>query len=417
MNREKLLGCSIINIVIILLFFSSCGKNKQELSCDTDVPNDSVPVIETFGKPIIFDVKNDYPQKTITFQDIADVEYVSLETSEEALVGQDAVFSVYKKVIICANYSSGEIMFFNRNGNLLSLFNHKGGSGKEYTLISSYTYDEKNDELFILDYNPLRRILVYSANGVFKREIKINKKDRYITKILNYDENTLITRKKYLLDAELLKNKEAVKDYCMISKKDGSIVSFINLKLVNSIPTFLQRGENMFARCFTQKDIFNAENKTFIADISSDTIFRLNSNGGLIPFIVRKPSINESTPPNVLLVPIMNDRYVFVTKFKYDYLSEKSPGLYNVFDYIIEINDRKISCVKFINNDFSNDEKDLYQYQFMDIETSWNNAASIYTAETLVNALRKNALKGKLKEISTTLHEEDNPVIMILNLR
>lgn len=417
MNRERLIGCKIIILLIALLFFSSCGKNKQELSRDTDTTVDPVPVMETRGKPIIFDVKNDYPKKTIAFQDIADVEYVSLETSEEALVGQDAVFSVYKKVIICANYSSGEIMFFNRNGNLLSLFNHKGGSGKEYTLISSYTYDEKNDELFILDFNPLRRILVYSANGLFKREIKINKKDRYITKILNYDENTLITRKKYLLDADIFKNKEAVKDYCLISKKDGSLVSTINLKLVNSIPTFLQRGENMFARCFSQKDIINTESKTFIADISSDTIFRLASNGDLNPFIVRSPSIKESTPPIVLLIPIMNDRYVFVIKFKYDYLSEKSPGLYNVFDYFIEINDRKISCVKFINNDFSKDEKVLFHYQFMDIETSWNNAASIYKAETLVDALKNNALKGKLKEISTTLHEEDNPVIMILNFR
>lgn len=129
-----------ISLVIFLVVLLSCKHRDLASVSDTKNISDSEIFKDEINIPYMIDLNQDYEERKICFQDIADVEYVALETRDDRLIGQDAVYNISNEIIICANYGSGEFLFFNRKGNLMSHFSHQGGSGEEYQRISSYNY-------------------------------------------------------------------------------------------------------------------------------------------------------------------------------------------------------------------------------------------------------------------------------------
>ena len=83
----------------------------------------------------VFDFSKNYPQKKMRLQEMADIEYVPLETTDDILLSDGAVLSaVTDKYILVHETRHGDIFVFDRNtGKLYSHFNHKGQSGQEYT--------------------------------------------------------------------------------------------------------------------------------------------------------------------------------------------------------------------------------------------------------------------------------------------
>ena len=113
------------------------------------------PQSKTGDLPVI-DFSKSYPKKEIILQDMADIEYVPLETTDDVLLSERAVLSyVSDNYILVHEPERGDIYVFNRTGKIVSHFNHKGQSGREYIAIkdeigsNGTIFDEKNEEIFV----------------------------------------------------------------------------------------------------------------------------------------------------------------------------------------------------------------------------------------------------------------------------
>ena len=168
----------IFNLFVASLLLSSCTRHNQM----EDI--------------IIVNVENDYPKKEYILQDIANVEYVKLESTDE-FVTKGLVRSVSDNYIVTFNGGrDGDIFLFDRKtGKSIRKFNHLGQGGEDYTMLTDIVLDEQNEELFVVDYR-VRKIVVYDLLGNYHRTLKFSD-DSYYNFIYNYDKNHLIVYKGY----------------------------------------------------------------------------------------------------------------------------------------------------------------------------------------------------------------------------
>ena len=90
------------------------------------------------------DVMADYPEKELILQDLMDVEYIALETTDD-FITKGAVKAIGKDIMLVTNRGSdGEILVFDKNGKGLRKINRLGQSGEEYTQLTGLVLDEDN---------------------------------------------------------------------------------------------------------------------------------------------------------------------------------------------------------------------------------------------------------------------------------
>ena len=138
----------------------------------------------------------------------------------------------------------------------------------------------------------------------------------------NFDDETLLV---YDMVALSQGRKKSEKPYMLLSKKDGSIVHTfdVNLPVRYSNRIAIDLGNNMFSSSSipTPNNRYFGHQDFVIADISSDTIYRLTNNRDLTPWIVRKPSVHSSELKMVWSVPLTTDKFddnpvLVIAKFK-----------------------------------------------------------------------------------------------------
>ena len=157
----------------ILLCAALCacgGGNAKQPVADVETTKDTMQVTKGVSKPggiPVLDVNKKYPKKTLYLQDLGDVEYVPIETTESMLWRGSEVYFVDDKYIIGANDDCG-VMVHDRNGKALHSFNKKGKGPQEWQEISDLCYDSGTDEIFILSMLACK-IYVYDIKGNFKR--------------------------------------------------------------------------------------------------------------------------------------------------------------------------------------------------------------------------------------------------------
>lgn len=71
------------------------------------------------------DVNKVYPEKEIFLQDVADIEYIPLETNEEMLF-QGTIAAVSDKGILGVSQQGGKLFLFDRDGKAKNLICRKG---------------------------------------------------------------------------------------------------------------------------------------------------------------------------------------------------------------------------------------------------------------------------------------------------
>jgi len=396
------------SILFLSFLLSACGNKAQEKTSKTDekikTQTNDVKI------PILLDLNKTFPEREVNYQDIAEVEYVPLETKDNVLIGQRNRILITNNSIICCNRGKDEFLFFDKKGHFVKSFCHKGGSGEEYQNVMGLAYDEKSDELFVNDSFHKQKVLVYSSNGQFKR--KFQTRDR-LNELMIFDDKNLIARKCYLWEEDL-ENPKKSKDYLLLSRKDGSISSTIDLDNINKIPTMLDR-EDLSYFPIKPNDIVRFKNGFILADISSDTIYKMGLDLKLMPFIIRQPAIqkvNQTTLLNQVLC--MTDKYAILAKSNYSF-GPGIPTIKQIYEIVVDLKKNDVFNAKFINKDFPTNENFLYF--FTDIKTPENTAASLLEASDLLEALDEDKLSGPLKKIALTLKEDDNPVVILLKFK
>ncbi len=378
-------------LTVSLLLLISCGNEKKQ---------NTLPC---------FDVNESYPKKEIILQDIANVEYISLETRDDVLVGGGVVRSVGKDKILIYSGRTGDVFIFNNDGKFINKFNHKGQSGEEYNYISNILIDEPNDDIFIIDGYKKDQILVYSMHGKYKRTITIKdvEASHFSTlfgkeQILSYqnpNRNNIFSKEK----KEFKHNSIA-----FINRTTGAKEKEIILPTTLGVSPYLivTVGSKSVMIASAPELLVDSKEGLIINEIACDTIFALGEKQQLKPILTRTPKVSPQDKPLKMLGidAISSDAiYLEVELKEYDLKNGKG---FTTTDYQLQRSNNKVVEYTLKNEDVPSKETlaTLKSYKLIQ-------------AIDLIELLEEGRLKGKLKTIAEKLEEDDNPVLMKVTLK
>lgn len=406
----KKYGLRFALLTLFLSFGISCSKKEKNTYRSEN--NDKKSLYE-------IDLSQNYPKKTICWQDIANIEYVALQTNENTLIDNNYQVFITDSIIIIFNRGKGDIMRFDRNGKILSQFNNTGGSSKEYFSSHLFTYDKVKHEIYV--YDILRRtIVIYSENGSFIRNIKVPT-GYTIDAFCSFNDSLLIVNDKPDNDYRLKDHANIL----YILKKNGTIIDSLSISRSGIIQTSYKSNNKQGSDflIWTADDLIFDGEKYFFTDISTDTIYEITKSRELKPFLIRKPAVFESKIAFLLDPVFKTKKYFFLNVYEYDSGTEKleKPGekmsIRDAKRLLYDLENNTIIEPLFFNNDFKESEISN-EVTKLNFHESDNNCGIIgIPADKLVEGLEKGELSGKLKEIASTLKEDDNPVLMIIKFK
>lgn len=374
-----------ISVIILLIIISGCRKANKN----------------SYDDCITVNISKDYPVKELILQDIMDVEYIALETTDE-FITHGVVMDVGEKFIIVKNsINDGNIFIFDRKtGKGIRTINHLGQGVEEYPGIAGITLDEDNNELFV---KHIGKISVYDLYGNFKRCLNFIDTESDYLKIFNYDKDNLITYNNigYGMISDLHPY------HLIISKHDGSIIKKIIIASKEH-KTLVISGNNDEKVVPIFDPTIRSSDSWILMNLASDTLYTYLPNGHIKPFIVRTPSINTMSTETYLFAEVITNRYYFMRTLtkKPDAKTGKLPVNRLVYDK----QENSISKYEIYNTDF------LYKRPIYWMSSINQNVANWYPfyAHELIEACKDGNLKGQLNEIAAKIDEDSNPIIMII---
>jgi len=398
----------IATLIAATLLLNSCGGANQQQTGD-------LPVI---------DITRNHPRKEIRLQDIATIEYIPLETTDDVLLGQSSsLIHVSDNYIVVVEFRLGDIFVFDRNGKAISYFNHRGQGPREYINLvrGGVVFDENAGEIFVLD-SWTHRILVYSISGEYQRTLRFSA-DLFVNaaEIHSFDNETLLIYDGVRLVTGGLDYNE--QPYLLLSKKDGSVVYpfdiILSTRYTNrTVHITYSGGERMYApltiamsgvpgnRHFGQDFV--------IADMSSDTIFLLTQDKAITPLLTRSPSVHASEPRRVLTSLLKTDRFILLQVSTFDFVAAAesgrvAPPLFLMYEFETGIT----SEVSLVNADLGRN----WGFDFVSPAIGRNMDAGLIWVDTFITAQERDRLSSELKPFVATLDEEDNPVVAIVTFK
>lgn len=394
---------SIYTILVILLtIMAGCSGNKKS-DCQKE-DSDAITIPDTF---ITIDVSKKYPLKKLILQDIMDVEYIALESTDEFLC-QGIVQAIGKEIILVKNViNDGDIFIFDRNGKGLRKFNRKGQGSEEYIFNLSAFIDDNSGEIYIDEI--IRNVLVYDFQGNFLKSIP--RGDNKWINATNYNQDYLIARESPSIQ---IQNKTDYQRFVTISKQDGNIAKDFRIYFKKKVEWGITNRTENAGGAPRLYPIVPYNDSWLLTEPSSDTIFKLSPDYSLTPFIARTPSIQSMKPAVFLLPCIFTDRYYFMETVTMDadiLRNEKFPKTHLMYDRI----DNTLFEYTVFNDDFS--EKAPVNLTMQETTNSEIAFCQKLEPHELIEAYEKGQLKGKLKEIAAELEEDSNPVIMLVKYK
>ena len=344
-----------------------------------------------------FDVTKEYPTKEIYIQDIADVDYIPLETNDSILWRGREVLYLDDDYIVGANRNNG-VYFHDGKGKALNMFNKMGQGPKEYSDMYKVQYDKKSDEIYI---NDMFKYYVYDKEGNFKRSFQ-GIEDKLYSRIEQF----------FILNEDELIQYNYNNHYTRVSRLTGEHLGDIKLGVADSTTTLHFRKNNMIFSTIVSH--FTKDKEGYIiTSFSADTTYLLTSNLQLKPIGVRIPPVSSQDVP-VFLLPVKNTpRYYFMSTIKKEdsfptkayMMDKKTNQIYYLKDY-------------FKNKDYIGLKVHLDMFGPSVLANLPNNVCvQSLNITKLCEAYEEGKLSGKLKDIAANLKEDDNPVLMIIKFR
>ena len=344
-----------------------------------------------------FDVTKKYPTKEIYIQDIADVDYIPLETNDSILWRGREVLYLDDDYIVGANRNNG-VYFHDGKGKALNMFNKMGQGPKEYSDMYKVQYDKKSDEIYI---NDMFKYYVYDKEGNFKRSFQ-GIEDKLYSRIEQF----------FILNEDELIQYNYNNHYTRVSRLTGEHLGDIKLGVADSTTTLHFRKNNMIFSTIVSH--FTKDKEGYIiTSFSADTTYLLTSNLQLKPIGVRIPPVSSQDVP-VFLLPVKNTpRYYFMSTIKKEdsfptkayMMDKKTNQIYYLKDY-------------FKNKDYIGLKVHLDMFGPAVLANLPNNVCvQSLNITKLCEAYEEGKLSGKLKDIAANLKEDDNPVLMIIKFR
>lgn len=374
------------------------------------------PSVENTVPLPLLDISKDYSVKKVNLHDIADVEYIPLETTTHSLLTNDcSSFYISDKYIITRGMQSGEIFFFDRSGKHLKTINRRGEGNEEYACIILLAIDFISEECFVSDGTD--RILVYSFSGEYLRRLPIPTKTSYeYTALFNYDKEYLIGYcGSYVYDTQTGENK---KPYCLINKQTGKqyTIDFTARKHISPrvheemipLPGVGAYAERVH---FPMTPLIKNGSEFLIADFASDTLFCFVGRK-LTPIAAQTPTVYVTDFPLVIAPMLLTDQYFSfkVISMRFD-PSDPMKYYHKALQLVWDRRTGEIERWKVYDPNLSSDLK--VPSTFLQSFDGSNYGISWRDAEFLQEQYAAGKLSGKLKEIAAKLKIDDNNVLII----
>ena len=385
----------------------ACGGNAKQQNSDSD---EKVEEEITISIPVL-DLEKKYPQKVITLQDIADVEYIVLETHDDGLVSSMTT-TITDKFIITYTSMTDQVVFFYRDGRFSHSFCQKGPSGKEYNAISDLRVNPKLEEIYIND-NLIGRIQIYTYQGEYKRTLKLRGNGYMMGTIFNCDDNSLLVEDWWNVDEEK-KKKTNPHPYYKVSITDGTMEQ-LPFKIENRIrDKFKWQDGDLFGSITTGQDpIAYINDELIIADFALDTVYAYRNNQ-LTPIAVRQNQFKNNGIPLTTSLEIITDKYYLWHSVEKNFKKTVLPDKFLLQDR------RTGKCIqtKLVDQNITDKKFRFRREASANLHTvPKNHALQYYPAYKLIELNEAGKLQGELKEIASKLTEEDNPVIMLAKFK
>lgn len=363
-------------------------------------------------KPFVLpqiDMNADYPEKEICLQDIADVSYIPLETTDK-MVFEGSIVELSKDGIVAVDKMNSRLLLFYPDGKARYLLSRKGEGPQEYINLGDVVVDWKREEIYI-SHKGGERIQVYTLDGSFKRTLEVNESLRQ-NDMYHFDDNHLLAFKEKMIKGGYNKPVEPYRPMVLISKEDGHVDSLSYTK--DYIASLVI--SNLSAQAYISSPAYvMSGHLVFMSDMGADTIYTVHEDSSMSPYMTRTPSVvGDEEGDYFLRLDGVSSDYDFITKqgkkleLGADFVArdEKTHKL------IHDKNSGEIFRSEFKNLDCPSLDLDL---RFV---AGYDNCAH-YPLEAfdLVEALEAGELSGELKTIAEGLKEDDNPVLMVVKFK
>lgn len=375
----------------------------------------STPPAANDGLGVIY-LSGDYPTRRVDLKEIADVEYVALETTDSSLLTNLCVdFSISDKYIVTSDMLKGDFFFFDRSGKFIRKINRKGNGPEEYSNFQEIVVDFKTEECFIHDLCR-KKVHIYTFDGTYKRSFPWM--IAQLNPWCNYNEDYLIGYHGSI-SLETFRLKDTHPFYLM-SKKDGTLTP-LDIAVPNGISSILNMekvilttGDVYYDKAYLPiKPLIMNGDEALIADFSLDTLYSFKE-GTLIPIAVKTPSPWSTNPPTVIVPELYTDSFMYFRVISMYYDKSDYWKVYENAEKLVW--DRKTNQVEkwsFYNSDM---DATMIRYPVVngDVFSDRNMGVVFYTAETLITLNNEGKLKGKLKEVASKLHDEEDNVVLLI---
>lgn len=359
---------------------------------------------------LYFDIAGKYSSKTLDIQDIAEVEYLVLETNDSCLFSDFR--SLHDHVAVCVNYVENSFVFFDRaTGKPVSKVNRYGNGPGEYTFCGISVYSEEKDELFIFEFSGIK---VYSKDGIFKRNLSFRKKSYPGPEAMyDYDAENLLFNDVY---------QGSINDYptafILISKEDGHTTEEIKIPYEKKVDYLMMKdNEGVMVGGPIPEVCFAARNGAdfLLTDYSSDTVYRFTPERELVPVLIRKPSIQIMDPKILLHSWVETNSYLFFSteKLEFDWNTQKE---LEKKGYLMEKHSGKIYSTDIRMKDYKGKEL-IIGPSVLSKTSNDRTGVIVLPVSELLDANNDGLLSGKLKEIVGRLSEDDEIILMILKFK
>ena len=368
-----------IMYVVIACFFISCTSNKDNMSGD-------LPVI---------DVTKEYKEISLDVHEIADVEYIPLETTDSSVMWSAFQYVVSDDYVIADD--TQYIFFFDRKtGKFIRKFGYIGDGPEEYTRNYKFAIDLKTQECFIYDMMK-NNLQVYDFHGKFLRKHSIQKPIAEFAcwYLYNYDDDHLILYSQFPVADMNYKDKHP---FYFLHKRTGEI-SAIPLEIEHRLTNVIKRGTPLgpiiYAGVYS---LLHDEEEFLFADFGQDTLY------------------SEMDPPIVVAPLSFTEDYMFFYIVRHEYVpSDPWEPLNEAPHMLWNRKTGEINRIKLYNSDIRA-EKDI-EITGGKQNLPPNCGVSRLRPDFLIEQHEKGNLRNELDSIASHMSEDDNLLLVLYHFK
>lgn len=352
-----------------------------------------------------FDYKTDYPQKEFSYSDNFDINSIPIET-DSLLIDKSRILYISDEFVIALTGKDRKFITIDKSGKILNSFSRVGNAAEEYLSVQDVFYDSQQKEFYILDAQK-KRILILDNAGLYKREFPIVS-GHGVSAIMNLNDNSFIT-----YNCNLGMQEDLHGSYSIMSKTDGAIIKdiIINSDGKKRYPSVINLPK--FISIYKMTNMIPGDDYVLLSEAYCDTVYRMSRQDfSLTPYFIKSPAFN-TLPDNdkFFMSPCLDTPdYTIFVKLNSKYDDSKANFTSEEFFYDKKENKFYKVANKYVDN---NEFGPFYSINYK------NYGLSGYTLDImdLYKMEKQNLLDESLKQILSKANENDNPVLVLMNLK